>query len=141
MNLAFISRGNIRTHCNYDGLHLNDKGATLITEIISSALNKVAWPQSLKENSSSKSFFDPNDASAKENAFTSGKNIKPKYPKNLFFGHLNVNSIRNKFISTQELIKRTFNIFLISETKTDDLFLNTIKGLERSRWLWGRTFV
>ena len=42
MNLAFISRGNIRTHCNYDGLHLNGKGATLITEIISSALNKVA---------------------------------------------------------------------------------------------------
>ena len=50
-----------------------------------------------------------------------------------FFDHLNVNSIRNKFISTQKLIKRTFNIFLISETKTDDLFLNAIKGLERSR--------
>ena len=44
MNLAFISHGNIRTryHCNYDGLHLNDKGATLFTENILSALNKVA---------------------------------------------------------------------------------------------------
>ena len=41
MNLAFISHGNIKTryHCNYDGLH---KGATLITENIFSALNKVA---------------------------------------------------------------------------------------------------
>ena len=40
MNLAF----NIRTryHCNYDGLHLNDKGATLLTENILSALNKIA---------------------------------------------------------------------------------------------------
>ena len=44
MNLAFISHGNIRAsyHCNYDGLHLNDKGATLFTENILSALNKVA---------------------------------------------------------------------------------------------------
>ena len=44
MNLASISHGNIRTryHCNYDGLHLNDKGATLFTENILSALNKVA---------------------------------------------------------------------------------------------------
>ena len=44
VNLAFISHGNIRTrhHCNYDGLHLNDKGVTLFTENIVSALNKVA---------------------------------------------------------------------------------------------------
>ena len=44
MNLAFISHGDIRTryYCNYDGLHLNGKGATLITENILSALHKVA---------------------------------------------------------------------------------------------------
>ena len=43
MNLAFISHGNIRTryHCNYNGLHVNDKGATLFTENIFSALNKI----------------------------------------------------------------------------------------------------
>ena len=31
MNLAYISHGNIRTryHCNYDGLHLNDKLCSL----------------------------------------------------------------------------------------------------------------
>ena len=44
MNLAFISHGNIRSryHHNYDGLHLNDEGATLFSEYILSALNKVA---------------------------------------------------------------------------------------------------
>ena len=44
MNLGFISHGNIRTsyRCNYDGLHLNGKGATLFTENILSVLNKVA---------------------------------------------------------------------------------------------------
>ena len=44
MNLPFISHGNIGTHyrCNYDGLHLNGKGATLFTANILSALKKVA---------------------------------------------------------------------------------------------------
>ena len=122
MNLAFISHGNIRAryHCNYDGLHLNDKGATLFTENILSALNKIAWPQNLKVSSSSKSLSDYDNIRAKGNAFTSTKSIKAKHPKNLFFGHLNENSIRNEFVSIEELIKRTFDVFLISETKTDD---------------------
>ena len=44
MNFVFISHSNIRTpcHCNYDGLHLNDKGATSFTENILLALTKVA---------------------------------------------------------------------------------------------------
>ena len=37
---------------------------------------------------------------------------------------MNVNSIRMKFFSIQELIKSTFDIFLISETKIDNLFPN-----------------
>ena len=37
---------------------------------------------------------------------------------------MNDNSIRNKFVTIQELIKRTFDIFLISETKIDDSFPN-----------------
>ena len=61
---------------------------------------------------------------AKGNALTSTKIIKAKHRKSLFFGHLNVNSIRNRFVSIKELIKRTFGIFLISETKIDDSFLN-----------------
>ena len=78
-------------------------------------------------NSSSKSFCDYNNIRAKGNAFTSTKSIKAKHPKNLFFGHLNVNSIRNKFVSIEELIKRTFDIFLISETKIDYSFPNALK--------------
>ena len=60
----------------------------------------------------------------------STKSIKAKHPKNLFFGHLNVNSIRNKFVSIQELIKRTFDVFLISETKIDDSFPNAQSKIE-----------
>ena len=108
MNLAFISHGNIRTryHSNYDGLHLNDKGATLFIENILSALNKVASPQNVKVNSSSKSFSDFHNIRAKGNAFMSTKSINAKHPKNLFFGYLNVNSIRNKFVSMKSLSKK-----------------------------------
>ena len=75
-------------------------------------------------NSSSKSFSDYDNLLAKGNAFMSTKSIKTKRSKNLFFDHLNVNSIRYKFVSIQELIKRTFDTFLTSETKIDDSFPN-----------------
>ena len=41
-----------------------------------------------------------------------------------FFCHLSANSTQNKLVGIQELIKRTFDIFLISETKIDDSFPN-----------------
>ena len=40
----------------------------------------------------------------------------------MFLGHLNINSIRNKFESVQEIIRNTFDIFLFSETKIDSSF-------------------
>ena len=47
-----------------------------------------------------------------------------KHPENIFFGQLNVNSIANKFVSIQELVQSTFDIFLIKGTKIDDSFPN-----------------
>ena len=47
------------------------------------------------------------------------KKIRSEHPKNLFFGQLNVNSIRNKLESFQEIIQNTFDIFLACETKID----------------------
>ena len=87
-------------------------------------------------NSSSKSFSDYDNIRAKGNASTSTKSIKAKHSKSLLFGHLNVNSIRNKFVFSQELIKRAFDIFLISETKIDDSFPNAqfkIEGFKSFR--------
>ena len=75
-------------------------------------------------NSSSKLFSDCDNMRAKGHAFTSTKIIKAKHPKSLFFSLLNINYIRNKFVSIKELITRTFAMFLISETKIDDSFLN-----------------
>ena len=49
---------------------------------------------------------------------------KSKHPKTLFFGHLNINSIKNKFESVQEIIQNTFDIFLSIETKIYSSFLS-----------------
>ena len=43
--------------------------------------------------------------------------------KNTIIGHLNINSLRNKFAFALDLI-RDFDIFLILESKLDDTFPN-----------------
>ena len=40
----------------------------------------------------------------------------------LFFGHLNINSLLNKFFSISELIKGKVDIFLTNETKLTNKF-------------------
>ena len=47
-----------------------------------------------------------------------------KNPKNAVVGHLNVNSLRNKFAAIDELIKNKIDIFLILETKVGESFPN-----------------
>ena len=54
--------------------------------------------------------------------FKTLRGLRRKHPKNVFLGHLNVNSLRNKFESLNELIKDTFDIFLVSESKLDSSF-------------------
>ena len=42
----------------------------------------------------------------------------------MFFGHLDINLIRNKFESFQEIIQNIFDIFLFRESKIDSSFLS-----------------
>ena len=44
------------------------------------------------------------------------------YPKNLIIGHLNINSVRNKFSSLQQSFLSKTDILSLSETKIDDSF-------------------
>ena len=59
-----------------------------------------------------------------DSLFPEVKNYKLENPKNITISHLNVNSLRIKFISVEELIKSTLDIFLVSETKIDHSFPN-----------------
>ena len=67
------------------------------------------------------------DASNVYNYYTSDpkqilKNIRNSNVNNMTFGHLNINSLRNKFDQLTEMVKVFVDIFLISESKLDDSF-------------------
>ena len=50
------------------------------------------------------------------------KEMKENCPNKLIVGHLNINSIRNKFEFFEDVINRNLDIILLSETKLDDSF-------------------
>ena len=70
-----------------------------------------------------------------------------KNPKNVIMGHLNVNSLRNKFTAVEELIKGKTDIDLISETEIEESFpnqqfkINSYKTIRRDRDSFGGAFI
>ena len=66
-----------------------------------------------------------------------------EYPENVIFGHLNINSLRDKFSSIPELIKGKVGIFLINETKLDESFpsnqfaMSGYEFIRRDKQIWG----
>ena len=48
--------------------------------------------------------------------------MKIQCPEKIIVGHLNINSIRNKFDALSFIIDTNIDILLISETKLDDSF-------------------
>ena len=50
------------------------------------------------------------------------KNIKYNHPKNIVLGHLNINSIKNKFQCLKYIVVENIDILLISESKLNESF-------------------
>ena len=50
------------------------------------------------------------------------RNFMVNNPKNVTIGHLNINSIPNKFEGIMDAVAKDLDIFLISETKIDSTF-------------------
>lgn len=50
------------------------------------------------------------------------KSIRTKHLKNVIIGQLNINSLRNKFLSLTHLIKGNLDILILTETKLDNTF-------------------
>ena len=48
---------------------------------------------------------------------------RSKYSKNVIFSHLNINSIRNKFENSKEVVTNHVDILVIAETKIGESFL------------------
>ena len=57
-----------------------------------------------------------------ENPIDSIRKLKLSKPHRIILGHLNVNSLRNKFKSVVDVIQGTLGSFLLSETKIDESF-------------------
>ena len=76
-------------------------------------------PKNLVEIKHASSPADFQDTGNQINTF---HEIRIKNANRLIIGHLNVNSLRNKFELLEELIKEKIDIFLISETKFDSSF-------------------
>ena len=48
--------------------------------------------------------------------------LKLQNPNKIVIGHLNINSIRNKFEFLKEIVGKNIDILLVSESKIDDTF-------------------
>ena len=60
--------------------------------------------------------------SNEECVFENMQSLRILNPKKVIMGHLNINSIPNKFEGIMNLVANTLDVFLISETKIDDSF-------------------
>ena len=78
-----------------------------------------------------------------ENPIDSIRQLKLSNPHKIILGHLNINSLRNKFELIADVIQGTFDIFLLSETKIDESFpdkqfrLNNYKIFRKDRNRYG----
>ena len=118
--MRFAGHENINPskHLNRSGLHLNHLGTPILTVNFLNVLNSLDSEHWLKSKGSKNS--DKN--SGKSEALNEVTFLRRKFTKNLFFGHLNVNSVRNKFEALEFLIKDKFDIFLVGESKLDPSF-------------------
>ena len=75
----------------------------------------------LSSNNSNESFLSESSDTLNDDLIGLSKQ-RLTYPKNLIIGHLNINSVRNKFSSLQQTVLSKTDILLLSETKIDDSF-------------------
>ena len=64
------------------------------------------------------------DSNAATPCYTILQNLRIKNVDKIIFGHLNINSVRNKFDVLMDLVKDRIDVLLISETKIDNTFPN-----------------
>ena len=118
---------NVRRHLNKGKLHLNDTGISRFVRNFRDFLNlfETIWHESthnLLNVSSSSSLSGYPSLSTIDNDLWKIQQQRIIYAKNIIIGHLDINSIRNKFDTLDNIIK-AFDIFLISESKLDNTFL------------------
>ena len=97
-------------------LETSAKPSKVISSSISELTSLLNFNTGLTEPSFSSSQRDSLDAKARLTE------MKSQSPDKVILGHRNINSIRNKFDGLKFVIHNKIEIFVISETKSDDSF-------------------
>ena len=150
LELKLIDNNNIDSSCLSEGeLHLHEKsygrlalnfmkGMKLFDEswrVGDSFLNSLNNVSSFSNDKSDKHVLDEHDINLQKNGrvpviennqddqeIGNLNKVRHENPNKLIIGHININSLRNKFLMLQEIVKDKIDILLISETKLDKSF-------------------
>ena len=138
-NSDYISHKNIKeSHINEYGLHIYRTGSSILAKnlisgtrnfwcfldskkevnIDGSCLNNIRFYDSLRPESET-IFMNSVPEEHQDDIILGLENLRIKYLNKIIMGHLNINSIRNKF---ELLSSLKIDIFLINETKLDPTF-------------------
>ena len=118
-----IDHGNIKeSHLGIKKLHLNRKGNSLFAKNLLSFIESN-WIFDYDGDSFSEEYCVSNDPTVSQSDVKKAlKDILISNINRLIFGHLNTNSLRNKFDFLSEQVKCSIDILMVSETKLDDSF-------------------
>ena len=124
--MASQSNINPKRHLNRSRLHLNDTGVSLFVRNFRVFLNnfdKICLQNKHSLAAYSSLSFNANISSTSmaNNDLLEIQQQTVDNVKSITVGHLNINSIRNKFILAESIVK-AFDLFLISESKLDSTF-------------------
>ena len=112
-----LSKDSIRVRNNNKGKRKKNKKVDSRNIVEESSYKHIG----LSRNNSNKSFLSESSDTLNNDLMGLSKQFLT-YPKNLIIGHLNINSVRNKFSSLQQTVLRKTDILLLCETQIDDLF-------------------
>ena len=120
MDIRLVGHENIKLskHLNRSDMHLNYLDTPILTFIFLNVLNSLFLEQWLK----SKGSYNPDKNSSRSDTLNKVAFLHRKFTTNLFFGQLNVKSVRNEFEAF--LIEDKSEVFLISESKLNSSFLD-----------------
>ena len=110
-----LSKESIRVRNKNEGKRKKNKKADSRNSVEESSYEHIGR----NSNNTNESFLSESPDTLNDNLIGLSKQ-RLTYPKDLIIGHLNINSVRNKFSSLQQTVLSKTDIFLLSETKIDD---------------------
>ena len=131
-NIELINHENTITERHLSGsrLHLNKRGTAILSKNFTEAIsNSVYWHSflhSLNDENYSVRNVNNNESRAKNSEKNNSLSFIRKGNFNkLVLGHININSIRNKFHILVQQITNNVEILMIYETKLDSSFVES----------------